>query len=96
MHSNKLLIGLVLCGIFALTFVFFFFPAQTTEGNQRTQWKEHDMGVIPKGWGELVGVAQIQQQVIVLIFRDGNGTLRKVNWFPNGLNQNVSVVKRAY
>lgn len=60
------------------------------------KWVETSMGSIPKSWGDVVGVSTIRQQSVVLIFKDGNGKLRRVHWNPTGVLKNVAVLDRTY
>ena len=61
-------------------------------------FKEIPMGSIPRAWGELVGVASLNDQSVTLIFCDDKpdkGKLRRVRWNPNGVAEVVAVIERG-
>lgn len=60
---------------------------------------EVPLGTIPSAWGEVVGVAALNQQSVVLFFRDdkpGKGNLRRVQVNQTGLSKVVGVIGRGY
>jgi hypothetical protein len=52
--------------------------------------------VVPKAYGDLVGVTNTTLQTI-LVFKDAKGTLRRIQWNANGaLSKTVHEIRREY
>lgn len=71
-------------------------PAAHAASPAKTAWSEKTMGSIPKAWGDLVGVTNVNMAT-TLVFKDAKGMLRRVQWNANGgVTTLVHVLDRAY
>ena len=96
MHRLGIALGFIAAFLVGVAATFWWFAPTHAAETTDVKWVLKTVGAIPKTWGDLVGVTMLNTQTI-LVFKDGNGSLRRVQWNANGsVNTLVHVIERQY